>query len=99
MLFDDRTDRESLADLFTELVDRFGDRLIAIGRPEPAVPGMQYAHVKFAYTGATGANPNGQFPDGSDVCIVHTAALHEDGIKLGSGHYDLTAEDAWRLVR
>lgn len=100
MLFDNRTDRASLPLLFGAIHARFGDRLIAVGRPQPAVPGMQNAHVKIAYTGATGANPSGKFRDGRDVCIVHTAVLQDDGsVRIGNGHYDLTAEEAWGLVR
>lgn len=100
MLFTDNTDRGSLPELFTQLHRKFGDSLVAVGRPEPAVPGAQYAHVKVAYKAPTGANPDGRFRDGQPVCVVHTASLHDDGIiKLGNGHYDLTPVEAWGLVR
>ena len=99
MLFTDNTDRGSLPELFALLHERFGDRLIAVGRPEPAVDGVQYAHVKIAYTGPTGAHSTGRFANDVPVAIVHTASLQDDHIVLGNGHYDLTPAEAWRLVR
>jgi len=91
---------QSLADLFQAIHDRFDGRLIAIGRPQPSVPGVQYAHVKLAYHSRTGAHPDGTFPDGQPVCVVHTASLNSDlgRLVLGNGHYDLTEVEAWKQV-
>lgn len=91
---------QSLVDLFQAIAERFGDRLIAIGRPQPEVPGVQYAHVRLAYHSRTGAHPDGMFPEGQPVCVVHTASLNTDlgRLVLGNGHYDLTEYEAWKQV-
>lgn len=90
----------SLTDLFDAIERNIGSDLIAVGRPEPAVPGMQKAHVKIAYLGTTGAHPDGLLSDGQPCAIVHTAMLSEDGkFQLSGGTYDLTPHRAWELVR
>ena len=103
MLINDTTPQatNSLANLFDAIDRKFAGRLVAIGRPEPAVDNIQRAHVRIAYTGPTGANPSGFFDNGTRVCIVHTVNLHEDGrtISLHGGTYDLTPVQAWGMVR
>lgn len=99
MLISHPDSTDSLANLFELLDMRFSGRLVAVGRPEPAVPGMQYAHVKIAYTAETGANPTGILSDGQHCCVVHTAMVVDGSLKLSGGTYDLTPEQAWKLVR
>lgn len=91
----------SLTDLFDAIERNIGDDLIAIGRPEPGVPQQQKAHVKIAYMGSTGANPDGLLSDGQPCCIVHTAMIDDrtGKFQLSGGTYDLTPHRAWELVR
>ena len=88
---------QSLVDLFTALRDdprmNVGQGIVAIGRPEPEVRRIQRPHVRVAYD-------RGRSPFGEDkTFVVHTAWVTEDGeLSLGSGHYDLTRDEAWAMV-
>ena len=87
----------SISALFAALAEdprmNVGQGIVAVGRPEPAVPKTQHAHVKIAYD-------RGHTPvEDSRTFVVHTAVLHPDeGITLQSGHYDLMIDEAWAMV-
>lgn len=86
----------SLVELFIALRDdprmNVGAGIVAIGRPEPEVPGVQMAHVRIGYD-------RGHSPFGEDkTFVVHMAAVSNGALQLSGGTYDLTAEQAWEIV-
>lgn len=87
---------QSLVDLFQALRDdprmNRGEGIVAIGRPEPEVPGVQYAHVRIGYD--RDRSPFGE----SRTFVVHWASVRDGELSLNSGHYDLTKDEAWEIV-